>query len=96
MPIPGQKKRELNYDNPIVNQDPGALLAYDNAGRPRHDESCSNDFLLKRGVTPKKQWDVPADFQRPDRGGGRTRGGNSGGQNRKPKQQQNANPDTDP
>lgn len=95
MPIPGQKKRELNYNSPIINQDPNALLAYDTAGRPRHDESCSSDFLLKRGVMPKKQWDVPADFQRPDRGGGRRRGGNSG-QNKKTQQQQNTNPDATP
>lgn len=95
-----KKKREFDI-NPIINQDPSALLfAYDNAGRPRHDESCTDDFLLRRGVTPKKQWDVPPGFQRPDRG----RGGGGGGRGRSPnrnpqqkeQQQQNETPEMTP
>lgn len=95
-----KRKRELD-NNPIINQDPSALLfAYDNAGRPRHDESCTDDFLLQRGVTPKKQWDIPADFQRPDRGSGGGRGRSPNSRNRSPQQkqqpQQNENPETTP
>lgn len=86
----GQMKRELDDSNPIINQDPNALVAYDTAGRPYNDESCTDEFLRQRGMSPKKQWNVPNWYQRPDRGGGNS------SRNRKLQQQQNANPDKTP
>lgn len=89
------EKRELDK-NAVVNQDPFALLAYDTAGRPRHDESCKDDFLLQRGVRPKKQWDVPANYQRPDRRGGGSVQRPSSKNRKLQQQQQNENPDATP
>lgn len=101
------QKREWD-NNPVINQDPYTLLAFDTAGRPRHDESCADDFLLQRGVRPKKQWDKYPGYVRPDRGGGRPGGRQKGGssgqspsrnsnvQQQRQQQQQNENTDTAP